>query len=200
MKTKASNLNSSRLLCKVAGASLGLFLACLPAHGAQILINIDGPSKMITASGTITGTTDDFWSPQGGIGWLSFGAPSVVADHSVASLLNVSGPAAPFGFNFAVWGSSGWEFTWDFGGENSVVTIAATGASIDYSGWDPLDIAAIESTIGSVSGGLLFGTSADSFQITGTPSVSAIPEPGSVVAMAALLGFGFLYRSRRGVR
>jgi hypothetical protein len=178
---------------RALGAAFALFFLSSQAHSAQIIINIDSQSKLITASGSISGTTDNFADAFGGLAWNSFGSSSDFGQFSILSLLNVSGPAAPFSTNRAEWGTSGWDFVWDGGGILSSVTISATAASVDYSTWGASNIAALESTIGSTSGSLAWGTSSDSFLITG---ISAVPEPSSTIALGALLSLGMLMRRR----
>ena len=62
-----------------------------------------------------------------------------------------SGAANP-NVQIAQFTDGGWEIIADDGAELTSVTISATGASIDCSGWSTADIAYVESTIGVTSG------------------------------------------------
>jgi hypothetical protein len=170
----------------VAAISATLLL-CDQVHSASISINIDSQSKLITASGSVSGTTDT----AGGLAWGDFGTGSDGLFFDLSSLLNASGDAAPFSITTVGWGYFGWTFYYDGGTVNADVTISATGNAVDYSAWGAANIAALESTIGSSSGGLQFGVTADSFQI------SAVPEPGSPIVLGALAGLGVVMRRRR---
>lgn len=183
---------------RAVAAISATLLFCDQVHSASIIINIDGPSKLITASGSVSGTTDkmdDIDGSFGGLAWFPFGTGSGGAMFDVSALLNVSGDAAPFGYSTMAWGAFGWFFSNDRGNPLMDVTISATGASISYSSWGAANIAALESTIGTSSSGMVFGTSLDSFQIVGTPS--AVPEPGSPIVLGALAGLGVVMRRRR---
>jgi hypothetical protein len=169
----------------------GFILLGTPAVFADIIINIDSPNKTITASGSVTGTTDNIFNPGGGVAW----GASVIGVNDVSSLFSASGPATPFDSASQTYDlSTGWSLFWDRGNGFSDVNVSTTGASINYSTWSSADQAAVEATIGQTIT-KIFGQSSDVFSITGT-SVSAIPEPASIGGLAGLLMSGFFLRRR----
>ncbi|WP_309399859.1 PEP-CTERM sorting domain-containing protein [Cerasicoccus maritimus] len=175
------------------------------ATQAALVFQIDAGTKLITASGSVSGTTDSFFSPQGGVDWDGnfVGITSATAGTVNLSAITTSfASGGPGTVSFPTLTLSGMTInvsaSVDFVDEFSPAGFNAAGGSVSYAGLDASQIALIEELGGAgfsvSSGGFGTGQQPISFTLVGA---SPIPEPSTYIAGAGFVSLLGLIALRR---
>lgn len=183
-----------------------LILTSTASHGA-LIFQIDQGTKLITASGSASGTTDNFWGTEGGVEWddLFMGTTP-----TTSGSLNLGPIVTPFysgsspSISLPILNFTGLQIDFnayiDFADEFTAAGFNAAGGTISYAGLTAAQQSLLEQMGASgftITNGS-FGTVIEpiAFTLVGAP----IPEPSTYIAgagFAALAGF-MVYRRRKG--